>query len=76
MKALDLDECGGSSLVDTSLMSIFLDDTEQRYHEYFKTDFYFIWIGIFLLWQTLYVEKGLLKVWKTIFYEMIAMGII
>ena len=39
LKALGLGECSGSCVVNTSLMSIFLNDLEQRHGEYVKIDF-------------------------------------
>ena len=45
---------------------------------YFKTNFYIIWIDMSLLWQILLerLKKDVWEVLKTIFYEMIVMGII
>ena len=40
VKALGLDECCSSCLVNTSLIQIFSDVLEQRYGEYVKTDFF------------------------------------
>ena len=46
--------------------------------KYFKTNFYIIWIDMSLPWEILLerLKKGVWKVLKTIFYEMIVMSII
>ena len=46
-----------SKLVNTSLILIFLGVLEQRFGEYVKTDFYIIWINVFLLWQNSFCLK-------------------
>ena len=75
VKALGWDKCDGSCVVNTSLTSIFV---YVKTGKYFKTNFYIIWIDMSLLWQILLerLKKGVWKVLKIIFYEMIVMGII
>ena len=75
VKALGWDRCGGSCVVNTSLGLIFV---YVKTGKYFKTNFYIIWIDMPLLWQILLerLRKGVWKVSKTIFYEVIIMGII
>ena len=58
VRALGSDEYDGSFVVNTSLTTIFI---YVKTGEYFKTDFYIIWIDIPALKNSLRGSRGCLK---------------